>query len=84
MLAKADGQFSCAVHTESGLVNGLREQNKSCIGEEIFSRGSKCNNKEYTVLEGSAGRKIISNKNEPKQFKNGKQLTLKIATNSRR
>ena len=43
----------------------------------------KCNNKEYTVLEGSAGRKIISNKNEAKQFKNGKQLTLKTTTNSR-
>ena len=57
----------------------MREQNKSCIGEEIFSRGSKCNNKEYIVLEGSAGRKIISNKNEVKQFKNGKQLTLKTA-----
>ena len=35
-----------------------------------------CYNKEYTILEGSAGRKIISNKNEAKQFKNGKQLTL--------
>ena len=60
----------------------MREQNKSCIGEEIFSRGSKCNNKEYTVLEGSAGRKIISNKNEAKQFTEiyGKQLTLKTAT----
>ena len=33
------------------------------------------------VLEGSEGRKIISNKNEPKQFKNGKQLTLETATN---
>ena len=44
----------------------------------------KCNNKEYAVLEGSAGRKIISNKNEAKQFKNGKQLSLKTATNSRR
>ena len=37
-----------------------------------------------SVLEGSARRKIISNKNEAKQFKNGKQLTLKTATNSRR
>ena len=35
------------------------------------------------VLEGSEGRKIISNKNELKQFKNGKQLTLETATNSR-
>ena len=34
------------------------------------------------VLGGSEGRKIISNKNEPKQFKNGKQLTLETATNS--
>ena len=38
------------------------------VNPEIFSRGSKCNNKEYTVLEGSAGRKIISNKNEARQF----------------
>ena len=39
---------------------------------------------EYIVLEGSEGRKIISDKNEPKQFENGKQLTLETATNSRR
>ena len=32
----------------------------------IFSRGFQCNNKEYTVLEGSAGRKIISNKKTDK------------------
>ena len=43
-------------------------------GAPVFSRGSKCNTKENTVLEGSAGRKIISDKNEAKQFKNGKQL----------
>ena len=72
MLAKADTQFSLAIHTE---------QSKSCIGEEIFSRGSKCNNKEYIVLKGSAGRKIISNKNKAKQFKNGKQFRLKTAAN---
>ena len=36
------------------------------------------------VLEGSEGRKIISNKNESKQFKNGKQLTLETATSLRR
>ena len=58
----------CEVKYIDGCINGLREQNKSCISEEMFSRGSKCNNKEYTVLEGSAGRKIISNKNETKQF----------------
>ena len=46
----------------------------------MFSPGSKCNNKEYTVLEGSAGKKKnISNKGEAKQFKNGKQLALKTA-----
>ena len=45
---------------------------------------TECNNEEYKVLDGSAGRKMISNKNEAKQFKNGKQLTLKTATNSRR
>ena len=28
--------------------------------------------KEYTVLEDSAGRKVICNKNEAKQLKNGK------------
>ena len=31
------------------------------ISEEIFSQESKSNNKEYTVLEASAGRKIIGN-----------------------
>ena len=36
------------------------------------------------VLGGCKGRKIMSNKNEPKQFKSGKQLTLETATNSRR
>ena len=30
------------------------------IGGEIFSRGSKCNNKECTNLEGSVGRKITN------------------------
>jgi len=50
----------------------LREHNKSCIAEEIFSRRSKCNNKEKTVLEGSAGRKVMYNKNEAKQFRNEK------------
>ena len=50
-----------------------------CIGEDLSA-----NNKEYMVLGDSEGRKIISNKNEPKQFKNGKQLTLETATNSRR
>ena len=35
------------------------------------------------VLEGSEERKIICNKNEPKKFKNGKQLTLETATNPR-
>ena len=38
----------------------MREQNKSCIGEEIFSRGCKCNNKEYTILEGRAGKKYYN------------------------
>ena len=50
-----------------------------CIGEDLSA-----NNREYMVLGGSEGRKIISNKNEPRQFKNGKQLTLETATNSRR
>ena len=36
--------------------------------------GNTTNNEEYTVLEGSAGRKIIRGK------ANGKQLTLKTAT----
>ena len=50
-----------------------------CICEDLSA-----NNREYMVLEGSEGRKIISNKNEPKQLKNGKQLTLETSTNSRR
>ena len=50
-----------------------------CIGEDL-----SVNDREYMVLGGSEGRKIISNKNEPKQFKNEKQLTLETATNSRR
>ena len=50
-----------------------------CIGEDLCA-----NNREYMVLGGSEGRKIISNKNELKQFKNGKQLTLEAATNLRR
>ena len=37
---------------------------------------------EYMVLEGSEGRKIISNKNKPKQFKNAKQLTLETSATS--
>ena len=37
-----------------------------------------------TVLEGRAGRNIISNKNEAKQVKSGKKFTFKTATNSRR
>ena len=49
------------------------------LGEDLSA-----NNREFMVLEGSEGRKIISNKNELKQFKNGKQLTLETATNSRR
>ena len=65
--AKAINQIPTRLDID-GCINGLREQNKSCISEEMFSRGSKCNNKEYTVLEGSAGRKVISNKNEAKQF----------------
>ena len=58
-------------------------RNKSLVSAECIGEDPSSNNREYMVLEGSEGRKIISNKNEPKQFKNGKQLTLKTATNSR-
>ena len=58
----------------------------ACVSKTnlVSAKKSKCNNREYTVLEGSVGRKIISNKNEVKQFKNGKQLNLKAAINSAR
>ena len=48
-----------------------------CIGEDLSA-----NNREYMVLEGSEGRKKISYKNEPKQFKNGTNLgnCIQLAT----
>ena len=45
----------------TSVANDLSAQ---CIGEDLSA-----NNREYMVLEGSEGRKVISNKNEPKQFK---------------
>ena len=91
MLAKADNQLSRAAHTEHWLsLDKLMAcgSKTNLVSAKKFSHedqgGSKCNNREYTVLEGNAGRKLISNKNEAKPFKNGKQLTLKTATNSRR
>ena len=91
MLAKADNLFSRAVRTEHQLSLGKLMacvSKANLVSAKKFSHedqgGSKCNNREYTVVEGNAGRKLISNKNEAKQFKNGKQLTLKTATNSRR
>ena len=77
MLAKADNQFSRAVRTEHWL---NLDKLMACVSKTNLV-WAKCNNKEYTVLEGSAGRKIISKKNLAKQFENGKQLTLKTATN---
>ena len=59
-------------------------RNKSLVSVECIGQDLSANNGEYMVLEGSEGRKIISTKKEPKQFKNGKQLTLETATNSRR
>ena len=87
MLAKADTQFFRAIHTEhypslDKLMACVR--NKSLVSAECIGEDLGANNREYMVLGGSEGRKIISNKNEPKQFKNGKQLTLETATNSRR
>ena len=57
-------------------------RNKSLVSAECIGEDLSANNREYMVLGGSEGRKIISNKTEPKQFKNGKQLTLETATNS--
>ena len=61
----------------------------ACVSKTNLASAKKFSNedlsaitKEYTVLKGSAGRKIICYKNEAKQFKNRKQLTLKTATNS--
>ena len=48
-------------------------RNKSLVSAECIGEDLSANNREYMVLGGSEGRKIISNKNEPKQFKNGKQ-----------
>ena len=59
-------------------------RNKSLVSAECIGEDQSANNREYMVLGGSEGRKIMSNKNEPKQFKKGKQLTLETATNSRR
>ena len=59
-------------------------RNKPLVSAECIGKDPSANNREYVVLEGSEERKIISNKNKPKQFKNGKQLTLETATNSRR
>ena len=73
MLAKADYQLSRAVHTEHWLsLDKLMAcgSKTNLVSAKKFSHEDllKCNNKEYTVLEGSAGRKTISNKNEAKQF----------------
>ena len=59
-------------------------RNKSLVSAECIGEDLSANNRENMVLGGIEGRKIISNKNEPQQFKNGKQLTLETATNSRR
>ena len=53
----------------------------ACVRNKSLVLGSiaedlSANNREYMVLGGSDGRKIISNKNEPKQFKNGKKTNL--------
>ena len=58
-------------------------RNKSLVSAECIGEDLTANNREYMVLGGSEGRKIIPNKNEPKQFKNGKQLTLETATNAK-
>ena len=58
-------------------------RNKSLASAECIGEDLSANNREYMVLEGSEGGKIIANKNEPKQFNTGKHLTLETATNSR-
>ena len=55
-------------------------RNKSLVSAECIGEDLSENNRKYTVLEGSEERNIISNRNEPKQFKNGKQLTLETAS----
>ena len=75
MLAKADTQFPRAISTlaHPKKVNGLREQNNSTtVSAEKFSHEgwSKCNYKEYTILEVSAGRNIkYLTKTRPSNFK---------------
>ena len=65
-------------------LNGLHVSKTNLVLAKKFSHDHLlCSKKEHTVLEGNEGKKIISNKNEAKQLKIGKQLTLKIATNSR-
>ena len=59
-------------------------RNKSLVSVECIGEDLSANNREYMVPGGSEGRKITSNTNKPKPFKNGKQLTLETATNSRR
>ena len=87
MLAKADTHFSRAVHTEHYL---SLDKLMACVSKTNLVSAKKFSHEdpnaitEYIVLEGSAGIKIISNKNEAKQFKNGKQHALKTATNLRR
>ena len=44
-------------------------KNKSLVSAECIGEDLSANNREYMVLEGSEGRKIISNKNEPKKWK---------------
>ena len=58
-------------------------RNKSLVSAECIGEDLSANNREYMVLGGSEGKKIISNQKEPKQFKNGKQLTLETASRGR-
>ena len=47
----------------------------------VSAKKSKCNNREYTVLEGSAGRKLISNKKEESNLKMENNLPWKLQPN---
>ena len=44
-------------------------RNKSLVSAECIGEDLSANNREYMVLEGSEGRKIISNKNEQSNLK---------------
>ena len=53
-------------------------RNKSLVWAECIGEDLSANNREYMVLEGSEGRKIISNKNEQSNLKMENGLPWKL------